>query len=361
MLIIISYKTQNIINTLYNVIKIFKIYSSIIIIINEFPNYFSKLIISDRKGKIIGLEEKELNNLDYIDIYINDNVIFIINKTYIIIVRNTEEESNPLCILKYKINNITTLYSIIIYSNYNSGSYIIAAIKEDNSLISFKLFYDKFNKLLYIEQLEDINKQFLKIKKILFIKNEVFITLTNDNAIHIWGVNDKLIELYKKLQPQLLNIEDIVVSYHTIGILKKDNSIILISVRHISCHIYESFDSKYKFEQIMTSSYEIFALTDNNKVYLLQYNILIPIEIFNNIKKIYTNNSNIIAISHDNIVYAYNSIYKKIYYMLQINNLKSIKINKDNFVIIKSNEEIIIIDKNYIDLTLKDVVKFIEV
>ena len=370
MLVIVSYETQNIINIFYNLKKIFKTVKTIVIIINDLQN--CKLIIFNEKNEIIGDNNKELNNLDCIDIYIYNYLIFIISKTYIMIVRNT----NPLCIIKYEINNIIIVYAINIelYRVTNSG-FLIAAIKEDNCLITFELIYNYDSSKLCIQPFEDIDKQFLKIRKILHILDESFIAITNDDSIYIWGLNKKLVKLYEELKTQLINVDDIVVSYNSIGILKKDNSIILIIIKQrdiISYTVYKSFNSKYKYNKIISTIDEIFALTDNNTVYILENGV--PIEILNNIKDLYTNITNIIAISYDNIVYGYTS-YKKIYYIQHFSDLKSIKINKENFMIIKNNGELIIIEikyrngevinteniKTFIETPLKDIAKFIEV
>ena len=164
----------------------------------------------------------------------------------------------------------------------------------------------------------------------------MLIVITYDDILYIWGINTKLLVLYKELKTKLVDIDNIVVSYNSIGILKKDNSIILITMEQwytISYTIYESDYSKYKYEQIFLNKNDILTLTDNNKVYLLpKYDEFaltsIPVEILNNIKEVYVNINDMIAISYDNIVYAYRAIYSNIYYKQQfVNNLKSIKIN----------------------------------
>lgn len=75
MVIIISYETKNIINIFYNVTKILHTSRLIIIIIND-----NKLIMSNIEGHIIVLESesKELNILNYINIYVQEYLIIII-------------------------------------------------------------------------------------------------------------------------------------------------------------------------------------------------------------------------------------------------------------------------------------------
>jgi len=185
----------------------------------------------------------------------------------------------------------------------------MAAIKEDNSLIILKLVYERSSKTLFIETLEHINEQVIKIRKILSIEDDaVFIAITIDDSFYINGFNQNLIELCNQLKDKLVNIDDIVLSYNAIGILKKDNSIILIKMEQnniISFNIYESINSKYIYNKIISTYDKILALTSDKKVYILKDRL--PIELFNNIQEVYVNHTDIILISTDNIVYAYNS------------------------------------------------------
>ena len=341
--IILNNITKTIISTFYNVTKIFNIITrhAIAIIVNNLQSY--KLIICNKNRQFFAPNNKELNNLDYKYIYVYKHLFFIINETYITIVKYIHGSCK---VTKYEIPNIVTLYI-----NYLSTevSLIVAGIKEDNTLISFKVVYGYMNETDYklcVYPLENINNLFLKIRKVLTIR-ESFISITIDDYIFIWGNNKELLIFYEELKTNLVDIDDIVVSNNSIGILKKNNSIILITIslrNTIDYSIFYSISDDSKYVKIISTFDGIGVLDNNNKVYLIQQYKL-PIEILNNIKKVYSNNLHIIAISNDNIVYAYDAKCD-ITYCSQFPDFKSFIINHFNFIIIKNNNELVILEPN---------------
>jgi len=349
--IIFSIRSNQIIETYNNVTKINKTYMSIGLIINN-----NKLIIYERSGEIF--ENDQLNNLDYKYMYSNYIYFFIICNNFILIV-NDNYNNQMLMVTKYEINNIVKIY------NFNNER-VIAAITEDSSLILFELSSD--NNKLSINPIDDINKKSIKIKKILYMRN-TFITITFNDSLFIWGEDNKLLELFKLLKKELIEINDIVVTLEYIGILNSNNDIIIISVINKSYNIYKSSDLNYKYNKIISTILGIFVLTDDNKIYEIlckpkKYDF---IEILTDIKAIYSNNKNILALSNDNIVYVYYSIRSKtssifLYYKEQILDFKSVKINNYAFIIIRKNTNDLVEIKYKVEInTLLNVVKFIQI
>jgi len=379
-----------IINTFHNVTKIVAAYNLIGIIIND-----NKLIIYyNTKG--IFVDSPDLNNLDYNNIYVDANNFFIVGKQFLTIVKSSMyNPENPL-IFKYEIQNIDTLH-IFSESYLDVTYYYIYIINIDKTLILLKLKDELTTMTVFKDEDKDededeninINEQLLKIKKILSIDRTI-IFLTYDDIVIICGNNKWLIKCYNLLKNDLGDVEDIVVTSTSLGILKKNNSIIIITINGLytiytdTCHetiVSENFyiferklDLEYQYVKIISNQYIICALADNNKVYLIsepknKYDLPTTIELFNNIKKLYANVKDIIAISYENIVYAYR-YYKEynphIYYEQQFSDLKSIKINAHNFVIIKNDNNLIeiyyISELNQITVSsLTNVSKFIRI
>jgi len=341
--IILSYEDKIIINTFNNVTQIVKTNIEIGILINN-----NKLIVCNYFGKIF--ENDKLSNLNCKYIYANYYLFFIICEQFIIIVRNhlffPYQNDGQLITFCY-INNIFQ-----IYDTWDSS--IIAAIKENNTLVSFDIVFEDD---LIITPFEDINNLSLKIKKILSIYLS-FIVLTYDESIIIWGDNLELLEIYQFLKNDLSNVQDIIVSKLCIGILKKNNNIIVISING-TYSIYND----YNYIQIIATKHEIFGLADNNNVYCIELqepNYLgLHIELFINIKEFYATMTSILVISYDNIIQAYSPTYKymhinarfyktckydtniPIFYSHQILDLKSVRTDYDTFFIIRQNDEII--------------------
>lgn len=360
MLIIYCCENNTIINTFYNILEIVSSNELLIII-----NTNNKLIIYQKNHIIIN--SNKLNNLELKKIYVIKNFIFIINNTDITIVQIDIENNNELLIIKHEINNIDRLYVMTLEkSSYNNScSQIILAITENYTLISFTLCFNYVSQILSIQPLEDINNQLLKIKKILIIRNNSsFIVLTYNDTIYIWSQHVKLLEFYKEYQHTLVNIEDIVISDEAIGILKKDNTILLIEMYNyesFTITMYESTDMLY--QKIITIIDKLFILTDNNKVLLLKKDGN-PKEILNNIKKICNSPFYILAVSYDNIVYVYDTTCETVKFITQYDNLRTITCNNYMTIILNDGHVIIIsFDKYYTLIThkLKDVVKFIKV
>lgn len=359
LLIILSYKSQTIINTFNNVIKIVKTYNSIGFIINN-----NKLItfMSLIKDKIY--EIKDLDKKEYINILANYDFFFIICKKEIIVIHqiysyNNNSYTNHMQLIdRYEINNI-----IEIYDTYDSK--LIAAIKEDGYLISFEILTictESQNNKLIINPFEYINKLELKIKKIVCISFS-FVSLTYDNYVFIWGNNKELIDIYKVLQKDLIDVIDIVSSREYFLILKKNNIIIVISLTGV----YKIYNDYYEYNQIISTNYQIFVLCLDNKVYQIpnpQETIKQIKLLYKDIKEVYANNISILAISNDNIVYVYNSYLDYIYYKKQHLDLVAIKINQYYFLIISNNGNLIEIkydDKKTNDSkTFNNILKFIK-
>jgi len=358
LLIILSYKFQTIINTFNNVTKIVKTYNSIGFIINN-----NKLItfMSLVKDKIY--EIKDLDKKEYININANYDFFFIICKKEIIVIHqiysyNNNSYTNHMQLIdSYKITNI-----IEIYDTYDSQ--LIAAIKEDGYLISFEIlttWMESPNNKLSIKPLEYINKLELKIKKIVCISFS-FVSLTYNNSVFIWGNNKELIDIFQILQNELIDVIDIVSSHEYIGILRKNNSIIVISLTGV----YKMYNNSCKYDQIISTNYQIFALCLDNKVYQIPnpQESINEIKLYNDIKEVYANNISILVISNDNIVYAYNSYVNYIYYKQQHLDLLAIKINQYYFLIISNNGNLIEIkydDKKINNSkTFRNILKFIE-
>ena len=351
----LSYENKEIklLNIFHNVTKIVSTGCTIGIIINDID-----LITSDDSNYIKSLD---ISSLNYKYIYTDVNFFFIINQDFITIVyRQIFCPNEKQIVVTYPISNINKIYC------YCTD---IAAIREDNSVISFNIDISRnelSEKILNIKPYDDINKEYYKIKKILHIGE--FIALTYDDTVIIWGGhNPELIELYHAIKNNLTNVEDIVIAEEYIGILKKDNSIIVIS---LISNIYAIYKTQYKYVDIISTDFIIFGFTDDNKVYGIPKpeHSWLPIEIGTNIKEVYANRVDILAISHDNIIYVYKYenydttglISYTLYYEKQILDLKSIRVEYNSFIIIKNNGELIGIQyENNNDKIFKDVVKFI--
>lgn len=360
--IILSYEDKIIINTFNNVTQIVKTNKEIGILINN-----NKFIVCNYFGEIF--ENDKLSNLNCNYIYANYYLFFIVCQEYIIIVRNHlffPDQNDRQLITFYYVNNIFQ-----IYDTWDSS--IIAAIKEDNTLVSFDIVSDNE---LNITPFEDINDLSLKIKKILSVDLS-FIALTYDDSIVIWGDNLELLDIYQFIKNDLINVQDIIVSRFCIGILKKNNTIIVISING-TYSIYND----YNYIQIISTKYEIFGLADNNNVYCIQIQepnyCGLHIESLTNIKEFYATMTSILVISHDNIIQAYSPIYSymhnqthfyknskydtniPIFYRQQILDLKSVRTDNNTFFIIRQNDEIIKIqgDRSQEHKTLNDISKF---
>jgi len=350
LLIILCYNKKKIIHIFHNVTKILKTTNIIGILINN-----NKLITCNYLGQIF--KDDNLTNLDYKYIYSNSKLFFIIGHQSITIVTHKyyPYPTDKLLILKYNINNI---YQI--YDNWTSSK--IAIIKENNSLLSFNIVinYHIFDGNIILD--ENIDNPDLKIKKILCIDIS-FVALTYDNLVFIWGNNKLLIDFYDICKNELVDVEDIVVTNLAIGILKKNNTIIIISI-YEKITIYRTcIDIDYTYIKFISTKLNIFGLADNNKVYqikLLDSNYsCLHIEIFNDIKELYKSKTDILVVSNDNIIYAYNPNKNIIYYQQQILDFKSIRIHEHTFIIIRNNGELIKINDNDTD-TFNNIVKFIK-
>ena len=352
--IIFNHKVKSIVNTYYNVTKIIKTKNAIGILIND-----NKLITCNCLGQIF--ENSELNNLDYKYIYTNYYLFFIVGYFSIIIIKHTYYPNNidNQLIIKYKISNITEIY-------YNHKSSLFAAIQENNNLIAFSIsntWGDYPFKEIKAIPLDNINNLFLKIKKVLTIDLS-FVVITYDDLVFIWGLNTELVNIYNILKNDLIDVDDIVVSKQYIGILKKNNSIILISVSGSYC-----FCESYQYVKLISTYYNMFGFSNNHKINQIEITesnnslILAHIEILNDIKELFSSHTSILAISNNNIIYVYDCYLNIIYFKLQILDLKSIRINDCSFIIIKNNNELIRIQyngkQNY-DI-LNHVVKFIKI
>jgi len=352
--IIFSHDTKNIVNKFYNVTKIVSTRNQIGLIINN-----NKLITYNYLGKISKEldNSNELDNIDYKYIYGHKDFFFIIGYQNITIVKYTEEFNfyGTILINKYNISNIVEIY-------YTLDIPLIAVIKEDSSLISFLIEIKELSENINIKPLDNINSQLLKIQKILNI-DVSFVSLTYDYTVFIWGYNEELKKLYLILKNELIDIEDIVVSETHIGILKKNNSIIIISVFN---GIYNIID-EHIYVKIISNNRLIFALADD-KVYEIDNLQLICIQELNNIKELYTNIIYLVAVSYDNIVYVYDysnefcKNYKSLFYQKQILDFKSIRITDYSLIIIKNNNELIEITGNKDEnVIFKNISKFIKI
>ena len=343
--------SNKIIKSYQNATKIIKTFNEIGIIINN-----NKLITCNYDNKIF--ETDDLNNLDYKYIYANNTFFFVIGHHSITIVLHMYYLDSIQLITKYEITDILHLEVAHLLP-------LIAAIKEDSSLISFEI--KKFNNNLSIKPLEAINKKSLKIKKILNIDNS-FVAITYDDIIFIWGHNKELVDFYDVIQNDLICIDDIVVTKEYIGILKKNNSIIIISVINPTYAIYGNDELDYKYIKIIATNYKIFGLTDDYKVYEIVgvSKSIFHIPKLNNIENIYSNDKDILAISYDNIVYAYKQYYEsdysqatlKMYYCNKILDFKHVRINHNTFIIVTNTYELIEITYNE---TISSIVKLIEI
>jgi len=349
-LFILCFRTKSQIKTIDNVTKVIKTRNVIGIIINN-----NKLIIYSNIDLKHIIGSLNLSSLDYKNIYANSDYFFVIGEDSITIF-------NPYCptpkyIIKYKINNIFQIYD-------TRNSSIIAAIKEDYTLTSF-IIETNDETGMSINPFEDINKQALKIKLMLSL-NLSFVALTYDDKVIIWGHDKHLIKQYEVLQDKLIDVEDVVLTEFHIGILKRDNSIIIIHLNIRNYYIYETSECKYL--KIISTRTKMYVLGDNNIVYELQ-NDFLPYNIKlleHNIKDLYSNSKdNILLISHDNIVYAYDFLMvaknKSLYFEQQILDYKSVMITDKNFFIIRTNNELIEIKCDDANPHFKDIEKFIKI
>ena len=350
-----GFSSINIIATFDNVTKIITTAQTFGIIIND-----TEFIKFDKEKKFHKYED--LTNIDYKYIYVIGNLFFIISQEFITIVY-----TQHLSIVQYKINNINKIY----YTPQFGVNGVIAAIKENGCLILFKILP---NYKLSIYPFENINNY--PIKKILSIES-LFVIITHDDNVFIYSNYEWIIERYELIKNKLKDVNDIVISVSTklIGILKKNNDIIILSSTSLNI-IFEQIEPLYSniYKQIISTNYNIFLLANNNKVYKIQKQTLFktdvaPIEILDNIKEFYSNYIDLIAISYDNIVYA-SQFPGGLYYKQQFLDLKAIKINKYTFIIIKNNNELIKIDfrKNegiatneVITTNFNDTIKFITI
>lgn len=350
--------TTEIIKRFNNVTKIVKTICAIGIIINN------NKLITMIQDKIF--DNDDLCNLDYKNVYANTYFMFIIGHTSITIVHHIASYNNAKLQLinKYEINNVSEIYD-------NCGSSLLAIILNNSQLMTFEissLWAEAPLTKLNIIPITNINEQSLKIRKILCISFS-FVVLTWDDIVFIWGNNKNLIELFELLKNKLYDVEDIVVTHECIGILKKNNSIIILSLKGIYS-IYESIKNilNYKYIKIISTNFQIFILADNNNVYEIikpkednnyyYLDIDINIVILNDIKELYSNNTEILAISNDKIVYAL--VKSMIYYKKQILDLKNVGVYQNTFIIIKSNYDLIEINRHY-EKTLNNITKFIKI
>ena len=350
--------TAKIIKTFNNVSKIVKTICAIGIIINN------NKLITMIQDKIFDTED--LSNLDYKNIYTNAFFMFIIGYKSITIVHHISSyNSNKFQLInKYEINNVNKIFD-------NCGSSLLAVILNESSLMTFAIgssWAETPESKLSIIPLTNINDLSLKIRKILCISFS-FVVMTWDDNVFIWGDNKKLIELYELLKNKLYDVEDIVVTHECVGILKKNNSIIIMSLKG-TYSIYEDVKIilDYSYIKIISTNFQIFVLADNNNIYeIIEPNedknyyyldIDINIIILSDIKELYGNNTEILAISNNKIVYA---IFKsKIYYERQILDLKNVGIYQGTFIIIKNNGDLIEINRLY-HKSFSSLTKFIKI
>ena len=199
-----------------------------------------------------------------------------------------------------------------------------------------------------IHELYDINE--------IFSTHYLFAALRNDNTVIFWGKNNFIINNCKFI----INNQGIFV------IITENNKIILIDIDGNQINIDKMYD--FEIKQIVKHSADFSILSTEGEVFFLDA-IDFTLNKINNVtlrqfkfKEIYSNISDLLLITDNDIIIGF-CMFMNVFKVIQIkkNDFKKIIPSTECFIIIKQNNEIMVVESDLTVNNYSDVVNILEI